>query len=495
MTDRPEHSIGEICDNAIDDDLDGLIDLNDPDCDCQIIEPVSLIPNPSFEEMDCCPSGRSQMNCATGWIQASEPTTDFIHMCNWMGWADFPPPVPFPDGEGIMGFRDGRVSQNDGGPKRNWKEYAGACLLSPLLANTTYRFRFEVGFVSSQLSPAINISFFGTSDCENLPFGVGNDDFGCPTNGPGWVRLGSTTVSGGVGNKWVTTNIETTPEMDIAAIAIGPDCPEVISPVSIYYFFDNLVLADIRLFDFQIGEISHPCSQDFILAIPNEPGPTYQWYKEGVALVGETSAELSQMYGEGSYQVRILEGSLCRVTKAYVHEVPVLTENVSQIICKEDVLVFGDQLLNQTGQYVDTFKTINNCDSIVFLDLKVLGLLADTVSAKIFRGEKYKIGNKSIKDEGDHPLTFSSVLGCDSLVLLHLDYYQIYIPNVFSPNGDGHNDTFTVLGDEDLAYVRELLIYDRWDSPLFKGSEWDCRTNGAVAQTWCVSIFGQRGDE
>ena len=27
----------EICDNAIDDDDDGLIDLNDPDCDCEMI--------------------------------------------------------------------------------------------------------------------------------------------------------------------------------------------------------------------------------------------------------------------------------------------------------------------------------------------------------------------------------------------------------------------------------------------------------------------------
>ena len=57
--------VDEICDNAIDDDLDGLIDLNDPDCTCESTEPVSLIPNPSFEDLDCCPDNRSQLNCAT----------------------------------------------------------------------------------------------------------------------------------------------------------------------------------------------------------------------------------------------------------------------------------------------------------------------------------------------------------------------------------------------------------------------------------------------
>jgi len=59
----------EICDNGVDDDQDGLIDLNDEDCACQIIEPISLIPNPSFENQTCCPTNRSQMDCAETWIQ------------------------------------------------------------------------------------------------------------------------------------------------------------------------------------------------------------------------------------------------------------------------------------------------------------------------------------------------------------------------------------------------------------------------------------------
>ena len=51
----------EICDNAVDDDDDGLIDLNDPDCTCAVIEPESLIPNPSFEDMNCCPNAPSKL--------------------------------------------------------------------------------------------------------------------------------------------------------------------------------------------------------------------------------------------------------------------------------------------------------------------------------------------------------------------------------------------------------------------------------------------------
>ena len=148
----------EICDNGIDDDNDSLIDLNDDDCYCEVVEPISLISNPSFEEMNCCPDDRGQLDCASNWIQASEPTTDFIHMCDWLGWDDFPPPQPFPDGEGIMGFRDGRVRSSNP-QEAYWKEYAGACLLSPLQTDSSYRFQFDIGFVNPQKSPPINISF------------------------------------------------------------------------------------------------------------------------------------------------------------------------------------------------------------------------------------------------------------------------------------------------------------------------------------------------
>ena len=272
----------EICDNARDDDNDGQIDMNDDDCICQIINPQSLIPNPSFEEKDCCPIDRSQLDCASDWIQASEATTDYINTCDWLGWPEFPPPRPFPDGDGIMGFRDGRV-RNGNMAEPFWKEYAGACLISPLLKDSTYRFQFDVGFVSRERSPPINISFFGTNSCEFLPFGIGNNAFGCPTNSPNWERLASVNVNGGLGNTWVKSSLTIVPEEDIYAIAIGPDCGAVSTPVSLYYFFDNLILADFRAFDLQIKENEHPCSPDYSLSVANNNDFAYQWYLNGVA--------------------------------------------------------------------------------------------------------------------------------------------------------------------------------------------------------------------
>ena len=461
----------EICDNALDDDGDGLTDLNDPDCECEIVVPVSLIPNPSFEDMNCCPTAQSQLHCADVWIQASEPTTDFIHMCDWMGWNEFPPPLPFPDGEGIMGFRDGRVRQSNI-PETNWKEYAGACLLSPLIADTPYVFEFYVGFVTRLKSPDINITFFGTTDCANLPFGVGDADFGCPTNGPGWKRLGSSFVSGGVGNKWVKTNIQVTPDENITAIAIGPDCPAVESPISIYYFFDNLTLVDLRSFQFQITGQTHPCAENFRLSVHEQPGFTYQWYKDGIALIGETSSQIHDMHGEGQYQVMVRDGASCSITGIYPHGIPTFTHDVQVTICHGDTYPFGDHMLSEEGHYIDTFKTLSNCDSIVSLDLEILGMIADTAFDKFFEGETYKIGDYKFHRPGIYPVTLTSHLGCDSLVLLHLDYYHVFIPNVFSPNDDGVNDLFFVQGGSDIV-ESSVGIFDRWGNQIFEGNQWN----------------------
>jgi hypothetical protein len=111
----------EICANGLDDDGDGLIDLNDTeDCPCFILDQVpSLLPNPSFEEFDrgaegCFsqqpggyPDRVAQANCLAGWRQASDGTTDAWNAFVFPG---FPPifpasiPQPIPSGSSCAGI-------------------------------------------------------------------------------------------------------------------------------------------------------------------------------------------------------------------------------------------------------------------------------------------------------------------------------------------------------------------------------------------------------
>ncbi len=486
----------EDCSNALDDDDDGLIDLNDPDCICEILSPESLIPNPSFEESTCCPVQRSMLNCAVGWVQASEPTTDLIHPCGWTGWNGHFPPTPFPDGEAIMGFANGRVG--GGFAEYNWKEYAGACLTGPLKANTEYRFEFYIGFTNETLSPTLDITFFGTTDCDNIPFGSGNPDLGCPTNGPNWKELGAQNVGGGGGSAWVKTEITITPEEDIQAIAIGPPCESSDANTTNYYFFDNLVLADLRSFEFQISEVNHPCATDFTLSVPQEENISYQWYKNGIALIGETASLLSQIYGEGEYQVRTISDGSCLLTEAYVYRIPIIETMTSIRLCHDELLQFGPTTISASGKYIETLKNSNNCDSIVDLTVTVLPELMDTVVAKIFEGETFEgVDQNKFDAAGTYDVSLMNDIGCDSLVHLQLEYYHVYIPNIFTPNGDERNDQFIILGGPDLSKIKTLDIYDRWGQQVYSGtyellnnsSGWDGKLHGTVVEQGIYSYI------
>lgn len=462
----------EICDNGVDDDLDNLIDLNDDDCICQMATAASLIPNPSFEEMDCCPADKSQLFCASDWAQASTPTSDFIHLCGWSGVKEYPPPTPFPDGEGILGFRDGRVSSVDS-LDALWKEYAGACLLSPMKANTAYRFQFDIGFVNPQISPPLNVTLFGTTSCDYLPFGIGDEAFGCPSNSPDWIKLGEIPVSGGLGDSWVKTFIDIIPNADIHAIALGPDCEPRPSSNVIYYYLDDLFLIDIASLDLQITSIVDPCTQDFYLSVPDNSAFAYQWYLSGVAINGETNSELKQAYGEGSYQVTILSGSSCRVSPSYEYTIPLFYRSDTLAICKGESYSFGALDLTNSGSYIDTFQSQFNCDSIVTLQLEVIGEVSDTIEMRIAPGETIDFKGMSYTEEGEYSISTPSSLGCDSLLLLRLFQFKIFIPNIFSPNNDGVNDLFRPIPAPNEVASYDMKIFNRWGNLIYQGDAWD----------------------
>jgi len=65
------------------------------------------------------------------------------------------------------------------------------------------------------------------------------------------------------------------------------------------------------------------------------------------------------------------------------------------------------------------------------------------------------------------------------------DETKIYIPNAFTPNGDGANDLFRVVPHEGADVILSLRVYDRWGQKLYEGSgpnaQWDGRIGDKLA--------------
>lgn len=309
----------EICNNGIDDNGNGLIDLNDTaGCTCTVPAP-SLIPNASFEQTNCCPSSFSQLNCAQGWIQASSATSDYMNSCGFV----FPAAtaaglMPPPDGNGMAGL----ISSI------GYQEYIGACLTSPMLKDTAYSIQLSIastpidgwgnvcngGVIS--YSPS-DIVIYGSTNCANLPF----SGQGCPPS-PQWQILGSALYT--PVNSWGTITINFTPTVNINTIIIGSPCTLPASytgsPCYPYFYFDNLFLNKSDLVN-SITQTGSWCAHTTILTGDSIPGAAYQWYLNGIAIVGETSLTLNvsaDSLPAGNYTLATTVGSNCNRATATV---------------------------------------------------------------------------------------------------------------------------------------------------------------------------------
>lgn len=414
----------EICDNAIDDDMDGLIDLNDTDCICVGDQPVSLIPNPSFEDMTCCPTSNAQLDCAVDWIQASAPTTDYIHLCdNYLGNVNIPAfaPLPLPDGEGAVGFRDGEAFNG-----AIWKEYVGACLISPLLAGIDYRLELFVGFQDGVPgSTSVDLALFGGTTCTQLPFGNGQL-VGCPANTATYDQIDIRTVSGS--NEWVTVVFEFTPTVDYEVMVIGPGCPDnPNASQNPYFFIDGLFLAESVDFGVPFEAIDGSiCNDDLRLTATFDADATYQWYKDGIAIIGATDNELSianQDENEGLYQCIIESEVGCFSTFSYTLRIPPYFSQFATSICEGDTLRYENQILTEAGTTPVTTSAADGCDSIILVDILLIPNSSFDTLVALCIGDTVSIFGETYTQDTTTMVTGTNAAGCDSIVSLIIETY------------------------------------------------------------------------
>ncbi|MEN8929278.1 MAG: gliding motility-associated C-terminal domain-containing protein [Flavobacteriales bacterium] len=319
----------EICDNGIDDDFDGLIDLQDTvDCFCAEAKPdsilSSLIPNPSFEQRTCCPNGASQLNCAVNWVQASGATSDYFNTCGFITIGTFPaPPLPLPNGNGYVGFFNNFSTLN-----LPYKEYVGTCLTDTTKIGKNYQIEFFLANSFGNLTTEMAI--YGTTNCANLPFGnlLPTASAFCPTTTAplDWDLLDVDTVTCSA-TGWIKVSLSFTAAQNYAAIVLGGSCTN--NTGSNYYYMDNLILNETALFlpSINIEDAGHYCQGNLVLKANFDSVPRFfQWYKDSIAIAGATDSTYSVPNGGlGNYQLLATYDTSCVLTQVYRLDTTIIT--------------------------------------------------------------------------------------------------------------------------------------------------------------------------
>ena len=78
-------------------------------------------------------------------------------------------------------------------------------------------------------------------------------------------------------------------------------------------------------------------------------------------------------------------------------------------------------------------------------------------------------------------------MGCDSIIDIQLNFEtceieedcKLYVPNVFSPNGDGINDDFEVARRSDCIIENfSVRIFDRWGAMVYTSTDENFKWDG-----------------
>jgi len=199
-----------------------------------------------------------------------------------------------------------------------------------------------------------------------------------------------------------------------------------------------------------------PCPNmaDGSISVENVMGgnPPFNYIFEGIDF--EATSTFPNLAGDQTYLVIVEDDIGCTI------EMSVFVENPSDLF-----LELGDNQTVELGETVElsplytftpfdfNWQTVTPINCITFEDCEDLSFLPTTsqqVILELFAGNGCSVS--------------------DSIFIEVIDVRKAWLPNAFSPNGDGINDFFTVFGKiPNVQIVEELKIFDRWGNFIFEG--------------------------
>ena len=95
-------------------------------------------------------------------------------------------------------------------------------------------------------------------------------------------------------------------------------------------------------------------------------------------------------------------------------------------ICEGDLYNFNNRFLGTSGEYRDTIKNYNGCDSVVILHLNVLKKYYNSIDRTIYEGDTVMFQGIPYSTAGIYPVRLTSSYGCDSIIELRLTVLRLF---------------------------------------------------------------------
>ena len=165
---------------------------------------------------------------------------------------------------------------------------------------------------------------------------------------------------------------------------------------------------------------------------------------------GFTTMQSFGFLAEGSYELYIEEINGCQTVFPFVVSAP---EELIVTLGVDETIKLGEEI---------NIEAISNSNQVIFewqlLDSALCTVCSEFIDTPVFT-QLYQV---QVTDTLTNCQAFA-----EKLVTVE-KHRSVYIPNTFSPNGDGINDMFNVAIGEDVAVILSLTIFNRWGAPVYE---------------------------
>lgn len=137
-----------------------------------------------------------------------------------------------------------------------------------------------------------------------------------------------------------------------------------------------------------------------------------------------------------------INNSACWVSEAIqtvIVEAPPAETFINAAICEDEVYILGNQELTSAGDYSHTFTTAIGCDSVVSVNLEILAPQTSETNISICANESYNFNGISYNNTGSYEAIFPDINGCDSLAMLNLTVLPLGEADIAATICDGEN--------------------------------------------------------
>lgn len=235
------------------------------------------------------------------------------------------------------------------------------------------------------------------------------------------------------------------------------------------------------------------CIGQSVILDAENPGATYLWQDNSV---NQTFTATTS----GQYSVDVTEngctGSGTAIISTYIANVNAMASSL--LICENEEVTLSatgtDNIfwsngiqngvpftLNSTTTYTVTGTDNNQCEDQETITITVNPTYDNTLNFEIFEGDSVMIAGAYQNNSGTYYESLFSINGCDSTTTYILEVLvqdSIFIPNIFTPNGDNFNDLFLPIFVNIKTFKCD--IYNRWGSEIYSWSNsnngWDGKT-------------------